>query len=121
MKALGLITTIFVFRRFSLHEYGTYQLVLSLGGILSLLMLVGIDEVFVAEGSRLRGKGDEIAALSLGKSYVLFRWVLGLGVFFISQIAEQAFGTWYSKDILHLIGIYGWIFLLIRPATGSSF
>lgn len=113
IKLLGFCTTIVVFRRFSLHEYGTYQLVLSFGSLLGLLMLVGIDEVFVAEGAHLRGIGEEERAKNLGKSYFILRCFLALGVFMLSQVAEYIFGGLYSKDILRLLALYGWTFLLM--------
>ncbi len=76
-------------------------------------MLIGIDEVFIAEGSHLRGMGEDERAKNLGKSYFILRCLLGLGVFAVSQSAEYVFGSVYSKDILHLLSVYGWIFLLM--------
>lgn len=112
-KIFGFITTVLLLRVLSLAQYGTYQLVLSAAGLIGLLAFAGIDEVFIAEGARLMGVGDREGRFRLGRAYFLFRLSTAVVIFLLTFFGAPLLRSWYSADILHLLTIYAWTFLLV--------
>lgn len=113
VKLFGTAITFVILKRLSLQEYGTYQLVLAAWGVLLTFLFSGIDQVLIAEGARARGAGDEHRAVELGASYFWFHTGVGVILWAIAFFGSTLLSRWYSGDILALLKILSWIFLIV--------
>lgn len=113
VRVIGFLTSIFLLSSLSLHQYGTYQLVLSAAGLFALFTLQGIDEVILAAGAKLVGEKDVIGTRNLLRGYWVFKMFTGVLAWILVLFASEFFTRWYSDDILQLLKIYAGLFLLL--------
>lgn len=113
VKIIGFITSFILLSVFTLHEYGTYQLVLSVAGLFILLSVQGIDDSVIAAGTRAIGAKDTKRLVHIGRGYFLFRLVAGISIWALIFFGSSFFAQWYSRDILALLKQYSWAFLIL--------
>lgn len=113
MKVLGAVSTFLILGHLTLHEYGTYQLALSAYLLLSTFLFSGIDQVVIAHGARLLGARDETASRNTGLAFAVLMAAIGAVLWAVAFFAQRLFAEWYSGDILGLLRIVAWIFLLV--------
>lgn len=113
VRVIGFLTSIFLLRAFSLHEYGTYQLVLSTAGLLALATLQGIDEVIFAAGAKSVSAQDSIGMRHLLRGFWAFKMATGILAWAFIFFASGFLQRWYSGDILFFLRTYAWVFLLL--------
>ncbi len=113
VRVVGFVTSLFLLRYLSLHEYGTYQLVLAAGSLCALLTLQGIDDVVLAAGTQAVSAGDTGKFRDLTRGYYAFKLVTGIGIWAGIHLFSSLLMRWYSGDIITLVKSYSWIFLLI--------
>ena len=113
VRVIGVLTSVFLFRTFSLHEYGTYQLVLSVAGLLALVTLQGIDEVILAAGAKSIGENNVGEMRNLLRGYWIFKMGTGILLWAFILFASEFLHRWYSEDILRFLQTYAWVFLLL--------
>lgn len=113
VKIIGFITSFILLSVFTLHEYGTYQLVLSVAGLFILLSIQGIDDTVIAAGTRAIGAKDVRKSEHIGRGYFLFRLFAGVSIWALIFFGSSFFAQWYSRDILELLKQYSWAFLIL--------
>lgn len=113
LKGIWFLAALVVVAKLSLHEFGTYQITLSAWVLVSSLLLVSADQVFIAKGAQvLNEKGDQ-EALSIGSSSFLFRALVAVPLWAVLFFGTSFFARWYSGDILEYLKILSFILFVL--------
>ena len=110
-KGTGALNSFFVLSSLSLYQFGSYQLLLSLYGILSDIFQDLFGEVMVNDLARFIGEGREDKAKRLFFEYASFRTVMAVipcaGLFFAAPFLSFRYGS----DTVNTIRILSFLFL----------
>lgn len=116
LKVVWFGIALVIIAKLSLHQYGTYQIVLAAWGILLVFLLANADQIVIARGAALL-RSSEREAISLGLSAALVRACVALALWLLLVLGTPLIDRWYSGDVLEFLGILALTFF-IAPLDG---
>ena len=85
-KLLALFLSLVLFRQMSLHQYGSYQLAVSVWGITSILLFQGLASFVLARASRFRANEQSEMVDELLRGFFLFLLLSACATFIVAKI-----------------------------------
>lgn len=100
-KIIAFLVSLVLFRALSLHEYGTYQLIIATWGFFTVFLFQGLSSLIISEVSKLRAFGDELSANKLISGFFIFLALLCSGLF----VAVNAYYIYSLRGVDPSVGL----------------
>lgn len=117
-RVVSFFSVVIITRALSLYEYGVVTLVLAISGPVLALVNLGLDELIIAEVSRMRAEKNIGGAKQLQRSYFAMQWLLLIVIICFGSIfhsfLEKRYGAAFQDESSALL-----IYIAVQVARTS--
>jgi O-antigen/teichoic acid export membrane protein len=113
LKGLWFLGALAIVAKLSLHQFGTYQIVLAAWSLILTFLLVKSDQIFIARGSTLFKEDNPKEAVSLGLSLFLVKFSMSIIVWLVLFYGSSIFVRWYSGDVIQHLKVLSFALFVV--------